>query len=46
MDILAMLQLAIAAGVILLVAAWGLYYWLKRTGRLNKVTRSGGDDGN
>lgn len=46
MNILAMLQFAIVAGVILLVAAWGIYFWLKRTGRLSRVTRSGGYDGN
>lgn len=33
-NILAMLQTAIAAGLIVLAGAWGLYAWLKHTGQL------------
>ncbi len=33
-NILAMLQTAIAAGIVLCVGAWGLYFWLKHTGQL------------
>lgn len=36
MNILAMLQFAIAVGLVLLIAMWGLYVWMKRTGRLTK----------
>lgn len=33
-DILAMLQFSIAVGVILAVAMWALYFWLKKSGKL------------
>lgn len=33
-DILAMLQFVIVAGIILAVALWVLYFWLRKTGRL------------
>lgn len=33
-DILAMLKFVIGVGVIIAVAMWGLYFWLRRTGRL------------
>lgn len=36
MNVLAMLQFAIAVGLILLVGMWILYLWLKRSGRLEK----------
>lgn len=34
MNILAMLQTTMAAGLVVLVGAWGLYAWLKHTGQL------------
>lgn len=36
LNILAMLQTAIAAGVILCIGMWGFYAWLKQTGQLDK----------
>ena len=41
MNVLAMLQFVIAAGLVLLVGAWAIYFWLKHTGRLkSRITRS------
>lgn len=41
MNVLHMLQFSIGVGLILIVAAWGLYVWLRRTGQLKtKVTES------
>lgn len=34
MNILAMLQTAMAAGLVVLVGMWALYGWLKYTGKL------------
>ncbi len=34
-NILAMLQTTIAAGLVILVGVWALYRWLKYTGKLN-----------
>lgn len=36
MNWLAMLQFSVGAGLIFMVGVWILYFWLKRTGRLNK----------
>lgn len=41
-NILAMLQTAMAAGLVVLVGMWGLYAWLKYTGRLNSDHRHEG----
>mgnify|MGYP001171440121 CR=1 FL=1 len=45
MNVLHMLQFSIAAALVLLAGMWAIYFWLKRTGRLNKVTwsKSNGD---
>lgn len=42
MNILAMLQTTIAGGLVVLVGAWGLYAWLKRTGQLKGKTHGSG----
>jgi hypothetical protein len=34
-SVIAMLQTAIAAGLVLCAGMWALYFWLKHTGQLN-----------
>lgn len=36
MNVLHMLQFSIAAGLVLLIGMWILYFWLRLTGRLQK----------
>lgn len=46
MNVLHMLQFSIAAALVLLAGMWGLYFWLRHTGKLkSKVTMSEERDG-